>query len=278
MAEPIGFGERTGDIDLIDWDNAVGKLIGGVLHPKGLLILPVRDVIPARHQSEFTRDRVRAVPILYQDPEPHVIKATLPQIKVINDSVDPDENRRFTGTVAYRCPAPGSPIVSAGGVLGAQQWEQKDQEPPFNLTYTIEIRARTRTMARVLTSCILKKLPLRGVITIVDSLGVSRNYATYLESGPNDIGEINSVVERIMGYSLSFRIEGSLTNEAGVIISQGYTGTIRPSSDPEGPFDPDDPDPGEFGYYGEGPGGVDGDGNPTLNVYPIYPAPEIVDC
>ena len=284
MAEPIGFGERTGDIDLIDWDKAVAIHLGGVLHPKGLWVLPVRDVIPARRQGEFKRKRVRAVPIFYQDPEPHVIKATLPQIKILNDSADPDETRRFTGTVAYRCPAPGSPIVSAGGVLGAQQWEQKDQEPPFNLTYTIEVRARTRTMARVLSAVVLKRFPLRGGISVTDSLDVERRYTTYLESGPTDLGELNSVVERIMGYSITFRIEGALTNEAEKIISQGYTGIIRPRD--EGPFNPGDPndpnsgdpDPGDFGYYGEGPGGVDEDGNPTLTVEPIYPPPEIVDC
>lgn len=276
MAEPIGFGERTGSIDLQDWDEAVARHIGGVLHPKGLFVLPVRDVIPARRQGEFKRKRVRLVLILFENPEPHVIKATLPQIKILRDSVDPDEARRFTSTIAYRCPAPGSPIVSAGGELGAQEWEQKDQEPPYNLNYTVEVRARTRTMAQVLIQVILKKFALRGTISITDSLEVERVYTTFLESGPTDLTEVNSVVERIAGFSLSFRIEGALTSFAEPVFSQGYTGIVRPAS--EGPFNPDDPDPGEFGYYGEGPGGVDDDGDPTLIVYPIYPRPDIVDC
>ena len=75
---------------------------------------------------------------------------------------------------------------------------------------------------------------------------------------------------------MSYRIEGVLTNSAEPFFAPGFTGIIRPGS--EGPFDPDDPDPGEFGYYGEGPGGLDGDGNPTVIVEPIYPRPDILDC
>ena len=186
----------------------------------------------------------------------------LPCILFIRDDFTFAEAREWSTTEQYRLPAPGAQPIAVGPCLGWTSYETKPKEWPYDLTYTIEVWARYRTVAQVLLQIISARYPPRGSITVVDGLDVERVYHTFQE-GTADLTEINSLVERIAGFSLSVRVEGELTYDRVPQVEEGFTGETRPPGDPSdpgyglpggpsGPFDPTSPDPGPGGLYGDG--------------------------
>lgn len=270
------FGERSGNVDYYDFDEAVARGAGALPDDqKNEWYLPLDGIFV---QIEGRREPITRALVVYKRPEPTTVSAVLPMIAILRDSTVPANERLLTQVVSYRLPCEGAKRVSAGGCLGWSSYEQKDKEQPYDFFYSIECWARFRTVAQILLQMMMKRFPQRGTVTVVDSLDNARTYATY-QQGVSDLTNVSSMVERIPGFSLSMKVEGELTLDRTPICVPAFTGTLTDSplpgaggggyqlvpgpggyglvpADSNGiplvPGGEQNPDPGEGGLYGTG--------------------------
>jgi len=256
------FGERTGYLDPLDFDLGVAASLGAVTDPaKNQLYLPLTDACGKSFYiqpegSEAPAPITRAF-VVFKQSEPTHTEWDLPSVLISRDDVSFAENREWSPTAQYRVPAPGATPISIGDTVGYDCFETKEKEWPHDFTYTIECWARKRVIAQILWTMIMRTFPPRTTVAVLDGLGVRRDYHAFTE-GTADLTEINSLVDRVVGYSLTLRIEGELTLNRVERIGKSFTGETRPPvggggpGDPTGPYDPDNPDPGSGGLYGDG--------------------------
>ena len=244
------FGMRTGHVDLVDYDMGVLRQTGAIFdHEQNEWYCPLAfyHEDPARGPVAIERALV-----VYKRPEPTQVQHNVPQISLIRDDVDFDERRLFSPTVQYRLPCPGAKPVSIEGCLGYSGYETKDQEQPYNLTYTIECWARYRVVAQNLLQRMMAAFPPRGTLKVLATEEAGRNVEcerTYLffQRGVADLTEVNSMVERIPGYSLTIQVEGELTLDRIPMNASAFTGDKSGLPPPGEPVNPDLPGDGLYG-------------------------------
>lgn len=242
----LEFGERTGNVDFYDFDEALVRGLGALPDTaKNQYYLPLEGIFVRIDGRQEPIDRALVV---YKRPEPTQISATVPMIAIIRDSTTPSEERLLTPVVSYRLPCEGAQQVSAGGCLGWTSYEQKDKEQPYDFFYTIECWARFRTVAQILLQMMMKRFPHRGTVTVVDGINNPRVYATF-QQGVDDLTDVSSLVERIPGYSLSVKVEAELTLDKEPICIPAFTGTVtdQPLPGVGGPGYQLVPGPGGYG-------------------------------
>jgi len=262
------FGERTGHVDLIDYDLAVLKHTGAIFDDEqNEWYLPLDYYIEDPAKGPV---RIERALVVYKRPEPTQVQHEVPQIAIIRDDVDPDTSRLYSPTVQYRLPAEGStPVLAPCGLsgestLGYDSYETKDKEQPYNITYTLESWSRYRVPAQMLLQMMMKRFPLRGTMVVRATEEAGRNVVndrTYLffQEGIADLTEINSMVERIPGFALTIRVEAELTLDKEPFTNSSFTGTTSPQPIPGTPSYPD-------GSTDLPPGGLYGDGLPSVRV------------
>lgn len=246
------FGYRTGHVDFIDYELAVIKQTGAILdEEQGEWYLPLGFVVQDKARGPVSINRALVV---YKRPEPTQVKHEVPQIVINLDDWEPDERRIFTPTVQYRLPAEGARPVSVNGCVGYSAYETKNQEWPYTFTFTIECWARYLTVAKFLKQKLMAAFPMRGTIQVLGTEEATRgveNLRTYLffQEGFADLTELNSMVERIPGYSITIRIEGELTEDRIPQVEQAFTGGLSDTPPTGTPVNPDLP---SNGLYGDG--------------------------
>lgn len=248
MAGPFTqFGSKTGHVDWLDWDKAIALGFGAQHDPtKNEWFLPIAPLYiedPQKGPVEITKALV-----VTKRPEPTQIEFNLPEIAIVCDDLIPDPSRLQSPTVQYRVPCEGAYPVSVGGMLGWSSYETKDKERPVDLVYTIECWARYRTVAKMLLQMIMAAYPIKGSVNVTDSLGNVRTYLVTQE-GTADLTEVNSLVDRVCGYSLTIRAEAELTLDKTPTCEPAFTGDQTVTPGPGQPVDPNLP-PG--GRYGDG--------------------------
>jgi hypothetical protein len=238
-------GSRVGDVTLRDWDKAVLLSIGSLLDTeKNRYYLPISIYVNDEQGGECHIDRAS---VIYKKMEPTLHEFDLPAILINRD--DFAKAQRLFGVVEqYRVPAEGSTPVSIGDCLGATEYETKPQDRPYDFNYTFEVWSRYRNVAQVLLQMLMARYPVHGKLSVFDSLGVEREYYASQE-GTSDLTEVSSLVDRIVGYSLSISIQGELTLDAVAVVDPSFTGDTS-----ETPIDPNNPgvDPGPGGIYADG--------------------------
>jgi len=248
MPQSREHGMRTGVLDLFDWDIAAWQIICGEWDTaKNELYMPLgflTEIPDPDGQGLVEVDRAR---ILFKKPEPTHMEMDLPLVVINRDDVSYAGSREFPITEQYRVPAPGATRISACGTLGWSHYETREQDVPFDLTYTYEVWARDRTIAQMMFQILMSKLPpMRGVMNVTDSLDCVRAYSFVMESTA-DLTEVSSLVDRVPGFSITIRVQGELTLNRTAIIGTAVTGPTSST-----PINPDDPDPGPGGLYATG--------------------------
>ena len=238
----LEFGVRNGHLDLLDWDLAIVKHICALLDDdKGHYYLPLNGIY-------IGDDPIEKALVVYKRPEPTQVEMDVPLIVITRDDVAPAPERIYTIAQQYRLPAAGATRVSAAGCLGYSSYEQKEQEQPYDLMYSFEVWSRYRSVAQMLKLMIMTKFPMRrGKIVVTDGIGCERVYAAFLE-GTADLTEVNSIVDRLVGFSITVRLEGELTLDRMPEEFPAFTGPQIPADE----ADPDAPDPGPGGIYTTG--------------------------
>lgn len=250
------FGMRNGHVDLIDFDLAITRQTGAVLdEEQNEWYLPINFEItdPAKGPLALTRALV-----VFKRPEPTQVQHEVPQIAIICDDIDFDASRLQSQTVQYRVPAAGATPISIAGMIGYDCYETKDKEQPYNLTYSIEVWSRYKVPSMILLQMMMKRFPPRGTLVVSATEEAGRNVEcdrTYLffQEGVADLTELNSMVERIPGYSLTIRVEAELTLDREPITVNAFTGTTGETPIPGTPDYPGgNPDLPPGGLYGDG--------------------------
>lgn len=244
-------GSRTGNLQLRDWDEAVLKSIGSVYDPaKNRYFLPLDFIIQPDPKNDPDCEIDRAS-VMFKKPEPTLHEFDLPAVLINRD--DFTKAQRLFGLVEqYRIPAPGATPVAIGSSLGYDAYVTRPQDRPYDFSYTFEVWARYRNVAQVLLQILMARYPVHGKLSVFDSLGVEREY--YAEqTGVADLTEVSSLVDRIVGYSLSISIQGELTLDAVEEENTAFIGG-ETSTSPILPVDPNNPgaDPGPGGIYADG--------------------------
>lgn len=225
-------GSKTGNLDFIDWDQAVIEAIGARLEPivnndptgpaKNQYFLPLGGIFV---QHEGQRFEIEKAQVVFRRPEPTEVQFAMPSVYISRDDLTVMPERLYSVVEQFRVPADGATPIAVNGVLGYSAYETKPQEIPVDFNYTIEVYSRYTTVAQMLLGIVMKVFPLRGKITVTDSIGNERVYAAYTD-GVGDISELNTLVDRVAGYSLSVRFEGELTLDKEAFEAVAVTGPV----------------------------------------------------
>jgi hypothetical protein len=116
-------------------------------------------------------------------------------------------------------------------------------------------------VAQFLLQEMMRAFPIRGTISFTSTEEVGRNVVNdrtyvFFQEGIADLTEVNSMVERIPGFSLTMRFEGELTLDREPYTVPGFTGPLTPGPPNVPPGNPDapggNPDLPGGGLYGTG--------------------------
>lgn len=168
------------------------------------------------------------VPVIFATSEDTFERYKVPYVKVAAGGLQPAMNRWHPGTVQFRAAAPTSRPAALGGAVGPDRTIQRQQAHPFDLPYTITVATKRRAMPNgpagaarpavpfveggssgMLLTEVLRVYPAYCGVNVRDSVGDYRTYSAVGE-GPTPIDEVNEVGDRIVGYSISLRVEGEL--------------------------------------------------------------------
>jgi hypothetical protein len=204
--------ERTGEVDFVNFIEGMILSLGG----RHLQMVESREVpeerdvfaveIPGLVGVEFLEN---AVPISLGGGEPEIFRSILPSIKIVQTGIDPDMVRWQWATPAYRVPARGSRAVSVGGRSGYSSYEEKKHALPFNLSFSIQARARYMRDALLMEKHIIRRLEPYTWILVRDSNEEMRRYECFLE-GVSTSNDLMDVSDRTILIDNSYRVEAEL--------------------------------------------------------------------
>lgn len=211
--------ERNGDVWLSDFDRGVITTLGGVINTVGdmYVIMDVPGVSPPPPTGER---EFEGVPVYFAFPDETIDPKILPSFVVRRDEITPAMSRLHPGNQQYRVPAKNSAPVTVtnprtGDVMaeGFDQYESKSQAVPFDLMYTIQLRARYRNNLKVeamkMLHYTLKKYPPYTTIYLKDSNDDLRSYTGFMES-PSALDTKPDVTGRETNFNVTLRVEGEL--------------------------------------------------------------------
>jgi hypothetical protein len=211
--------ERTGDVWISDFDRGVITSLGGTINTVGdmYVILNMPGVSPPPPVGEI---EFEGVPVYFAFPDETIDPKILPSIVVRRDDITPAMSRWHPGAQQYFVPAVGSHPVTitnprTGDVMaeGFDEYEDKSQAVPFDLMYTIQIRARYRNNLKVeamkMLHYTLKKYPPYTTVYLKDSDDELRSYTAFMES-PSALDTKSDVAGRENNFNVTLRVEAEL--------------------------------------------------------------------
>lgn len=203
-------GGRTGQVFLEDFDVGLVRSFGAELMEIELDGEKVQDYV-LKVDGVTGPDPYRGmIPVIFMNPEDVYQPDLLPQIVVSRSAVTPAPTRWFPGGREYRVPAATAKTVTgSNGQRGPTLVEVKAWTPPFDIQYDVHLRARLQGQAQRMLRKVGRVLWFYGQIFVKDSEGEERGYHAFAESIDN-LDEIAEVSERMVGNSISVRIEGEL--------------------------------------------------------------------
>lgn len=217
---------RTGFVNLRAFDEGIVETLGAKVDPE--LSNYFLDLVAAEtvgfdppESSPFYRGPVDprpglpGIPVTFSNPEDVLEKWSVPCLLIRREGIDPAIERWHPGLVQYRAPARGALPTQYRGVNGYDRVEQTDQAVPFDLTYSVNIMARNRgapgetNQAGRLLDHVLRIYPPYCRVLVTDSIGDKRSYEAFMD-GVSDLDEVADITDRMIGFSVSVRVEGEL--------------------------------------------------------------------
>lgn len=226
-----------GDVWIHNFDLGVVTTLGGVLNTAETcyVIKNIPDVSPPPDAD--------GIPIFFAYPDDTIDNKILPSFVVRRDSMNAAMSRYHQAANAfqYRSPAKNAkavtllhPITGETMATGYDNYEVKVQAIPYDLLYTIQIRARYRNSLRVEAQQMLR-YAMRiyqpyCIVSVKDSLGETRTYDAFMES-PSIADRMTDVADREATFNMTLRVEAELDLndpvERKAFISAGITQTLK---------------------------------------------------
>lgn len=199
--------EPTGDVFIRNFDEGIVKTLGAVARIDTLPSLNRR--INGYWLDETFTDPT-AVPVIFNNPEQIFEHKIYPSYHVARSNIEPALHRwHSVKQLEYIAGVSGTETV-VDGVSGFTSVETKAQAWPVDIYYAISCYARYEHEAVPMAKRILSVYKPYSKIELTDSLGESRSYTVFAETGLQDIGEVVSVADRLKAYSLDLRVEAEL--------------------------------------------------------------------
>ena len=213
---------RTGDVWITDFDRGVVETFGAIKDTVGdtYVIPEVFSVAPPPDPRSQNRESFEGIPVYFAFPGERIDNKILPSFIIRRDAVNPAMSRWHLGASQYVIPADGSNQVTVlnprtGAVIatGPDEVEVKDQAVPFDILYTIQIRARYRNNLKVeameMLRYTMRRYQTYTTVYLRDSLGEIRSYTAFNESiSPQDT--LPDIDGREMNFNVSLRVEAEL--------------------------------------------------------------------
>jgi len=210
--------ERNGDVWLSDFDRGVITTLGGVVNTIGdMYVVDVLGVSPPPPTGNI---EFEGIPIYFAFPDETIDPKILPSFVIRRDDITPAMSRWHPGNEQYRVPATSASPVTilnprTGDTMaeGFDQYENKAQAVPFDLMYTIQIRARYRNNLKVeamqMLRHTLKRYPPYTTVYLKDSNDDLRSYTAFMES-PSALDTKPDVAGRETNFNITLRVEAEL--------------------------------------------------------------------
>lgn len=208
------YNERTGDVFVDDYDRGVIYTLGAVVSTDKTMVV-IKDMTGVEAPPDY-----EGVPVFFAFPDESVHDKIMPSIVVRRDSIVPALSRWHLGANSYKIPAPGAKPITVthpitGNVIaqGFDTYELKDQAVPYDILYTIEIRARYRNNLRAesmqMLKYVMKKYQPYTQVGVQDSLGDTRYYDAFNES-PTGVDIMPDITGKEANFNVTLRVEGEL--------------------------------------------------------------------
>lgn len=209
---------RTGDVWISDYDRGMITSLGASVNAVGdMYVINVAGVSPPPPSGEIDFE---GIPVYFAFPEETIDPKILPSFVIRRDDITPAMSRWHLGNQQYNIPAAGAHSVTVtnprtGDVMatGFDAYEEKAQAVPFDILYTIQIRARYRNNLKVEAMQMLrhtmKRFPPYSTVYIRDSLGDLRSYTAFMET-PSALDTKPDVAGRETNFNVSVRVEAEL--------------------------------------------------------------------
>jgi hypothetical protein len=163
------------------------------------------------------------VPVTFVFPEDVFKTNKTPLLLVTRGDVTPAMERWHPGTVTYSVPRrgdlPKGVTVGLGSsaktLIGPTGREQQEQATPYDISYTLTVVApyrggvKVHGQANALFTYVLRYYQPYCTVGVRDSVGSLRSYQGFME-GTTSMDEVPGVKERVLGFSVSLRVEGEL--------------------------------------------------------------------
>lgn len=208
------YNERTGDVFIDDFDRGVIYTLGAELSTDQTMVV-IKDLDGVEPAPDY-----EGVPVFFAFPDETVHNKILPSIVVRRDSIMPAMSRWHLGALAYNIPAPGArgvtithPITGDVIAQGFDTYERKDQAVPYDILYTIEIRARFRNNLKVesmkMLKYVMKRYQTYTQVGVRDSLGDVRYYDAFNEN-PTGVDIMPDIAGKEANFNVTLRVEAEL--------------------------------------------------------------------
>lgn len=214
----MGNAVRTGSVFLRNFDRGVVESLGGVVMqrsvegraPQSNYFLPL---------DRFTKSMRfpgtgpgNAAQITFAGPEETYEITEIPAVLVRRGDFVFAPQRWHPHTKEYRIPAKGAKELfdAKGNSIGYSKYESKEWALPHDIPYDISVLARVRDDATAMLRHVLRIFkPPASSLAILDELNTKRTYDAFNE-GTTAADELASVAERVVGFTISIRVEGEL--------------------------------------------------------------------
>lgn len=209
---------RTGDVWISDFDRGVITSLGGYVNKEGdMYVININGVPPPPKDGEI---EFEGIPIYFAFPDETINPKILPSFVVRRDDFSPAMSRWHPGNQQYRIPAKNShqssivnPRTGQTMATGYDFYESKGQAVPFDILYTIQIRARFRNNLKVSSMNMLKHTLRRfqpyTTVYLTDSEMDLRSYTAFMETS-TALDTKPDVAGRETNFNISLRVEGEL--------------------------------------------------------------------
>lgn len=220
--------EPNGEVTVEDFDRGVVETLGATIHPVPgarvqrayYWVLP--DVKPPPGMP--------GVPVIFAPAEDNNERFKIPYVKITPTGITPAMQRWHPGTLQYRAPAPNARELTINGRTGFDRMAQRQQAHPFDFEYSILLVAKRRSLpvaggpntrglpsqpvveggsSNALLRAVLGPYSAYCGVNVQDSAGDWRTYTAF-QSGLTPADEVNEVGDRVVGYSMTLRVEGEL--------------------------------------------------------------------
>lgn len=203
-----------GEVFVQDYDKGVFLTIGAEVDKTGTVYI-IKNMKGVSPELGF-----EGIPVYFAFSDESIDKKVLPSIIIRRDAITPAMSRWHLGSLAYNVPTPEAhkvtvkhPITGEVIATGYDQYERKDQAVPFDILYTIEIRARFRNNIQVeslkMLQYMMKKLQPYTHFKMIDSEGDVRFYDAFMET-PTAVDIMPDIAGKEANFNLTLRVEAEL--------------------------------------------------------------------